>query len=138
MSVLKSYVNLGEQQTTRLAPQSAELAFRALEVDYVLTTDVSSDPLTPTPTPSNPESSTRPSATAADQVKKDQVIDLDNYAKDNKTIHGHLLNHMSDLMFDLFVAQKSAKDIWSTLESRYEGDNAGRKNMLLESGCSSR
>ncbi|KAA0046444.1 ty1-copia retrotransposon protein [Cucumis melo var. makuwa] len=91
----------------------------------------SSDPPATTPTSSDPESSTRPSATAADQVKKDRVIDLEKYAKDNKTICGHLLNHMSDPMFDLFVAKKSAKDIWSTLESRYGGNDAGRKKYVV-------
>ncbi|KAA0056735.1 ty1-copia retrotransposon protein [Cucumis melo var. makuwa] len=52
-----------------------------------------------------------------DKVKNDQVIDPEKYAKDNKTIRRHLLNHMSDPIIDLFVAQKSAKDIWSTLDS---------------------
>ncbi|KAA0035252.1 ty1-copia retrotransposon protein [Cucumis melo var. makuwa] len=68
-----------------------------------------------------------PSAIAANQVKKDQVIDPEKYTKDNKTVHGYLLNHMSDSIFDLFVTPKSSKDIWSTLESWYGGDDAGRK-----------
>ncbi|KAA0049764.1 ty1-copia retrotransposon protein [Cucumis melo var. makuwa] len=38
---------------------------------------------------------------------------------------------MSDPMFDLFVVQKSAKDIWSTLESRYGGDDAGQKKYVV-------
>ncbi|KAA0061645.1 ty1-copia retrotransposon protein [Cucumis melo var. makuwa] len=108
------------ERTTAIDPN-----FEQLEVDYVLTTDLPSfDPPATTSTSSDLESSTGPPATVAvaDQVKKDQVIDLEKYAKDNKTVRGHLLNHMSDLMFDLFVVQKSAKDIWSTLESRYEGD----------------
>ncbi|KAA0067906.1 ty1-copia retrotransposon protein [Cucumis melo var. makuwa] len=95
----------------------------------------SSDPPATTPTSSDLESSTWPSATAADQVKKDQVIDLEKYAKDNKTIHGHLLNHMSDPMFDLFVAQKSAKDIWSTLKSRYGGDDASSNKSCTSHRC---
>ncbi|KAA0035570.1 ty1-copia retrotransposon protein [Cucumis melo var. makuwa] len=101
-SVLGSFVNLGEQPTSRLVPRSAELAFRAvLKVDYVLTTDLPSDPPATTSAPFDPESSTGPSATIVDQVKKDLMIDLNKYAKDNKTIRGHLLNHMSDPMFDL-------------------------------------
>ncbi|KAA0052347.1 ty1-copia retrotransposon protein [Cucumis melo var. makuwa] len=73
----------------------------------------------------------RPSVTSADQVKKDQVNDLEKYAKDNNTVRGHMLNHMSDPMFDLFVVQKSAKDIWSTLKSRYGGDDVGRKKYIV-------
>ncbi|KAA0066431.1 ty1-copia retrotransposon protein [Cucumis melo var. makuwa] len=55
--------------------QGSQTFFQGSEVDYVLTTDLPSDP-------------------------QDQVIDPEKYAKDNKTVHGHLLNHMSDLMFD--------------------------------------
>ncbi|KAA0052338.1 ty1-copia retrotransposon protein [Cucumis melo var. makuwa] len=97
-----------------------------IEVEYVLTTDLPFSDLPSTArTSSDLESSTGPSATATNQVKKDQVIDLEKYAKDNKTVRGHLLNYMSDPMFDLFLAKKSATDIWSTLESRYEGDDVG-------------
>ncbi|KAA0032222.1 ty1-copia retrotransposon protein [Cucumis melo var. makuwa] len=58
-----------------------------------------------TSTSSDPGPSTGPSATAAvaNQVKKDQVIDLEKYAK----------------------------DIWSTLESRYGGDDVGRKKYVV-------
>ncbi|KAA0055836.1 ty1-copia retrotransposon protein [Cucumis melo var. makuwa] len=114
--------------------QKLLIFFEQLEVDYVLTTDLpTSDPPTTTSTSSDPESSTGPLTAVAvtDQVKKDQVIDPEKYAKDNKTVRGHLLNHMSDPMFDLFVVQKSAKDIWSTLESRYGGDDAGRKKYVV-------
>ena len=86
--------------------QKLLIFFEQLEVDYVLTTDLpSSDPPTTTSTSSDPESSTGPLTTVAvtNQVKKDQVIDPEKYAKDNKTVRGHLLNHMSDPMFDLFV-----------------------------------
>ncbi|KAA0062062.1 ty1-copia retrotransposon protein [Cucumis melo var. makuwa] len=114
--------------------QKLLIFFEQLEVDYVLTTDLpTSDPPTTTSTSSDPESSTGPLTAVAvtDQVKKDQVIDPEKYAKDNKTVRGHLLNHMSDPMFDLFVVQNSAKDIWSTLESRYGGDDAGRKKYVV-------
>ncbi|KAA0042223.1 ty1-copia retrotransposon protein [Cucumis melo var. makuwa] len=114
--------------------QKLLIFFEQLEVDYVLTTDLPTfDPPTTTSTSSDPESSTGPLTAIAvtDQVKKDQVIDPEKYAKDNKTVRGHLLNHMSDPMFDLFVVQKSAKDIWSTLESRYGGDDAGRKKYVV-------
>ncbi|KAA0039125.1 ty1-copia retrotransposon protein [Cucumis melo var. makuwa] len=90
--------------------QKLLIFFEQLDVDYVLTTDLSSsDPSTTTSTSSDPESSTGPPTTVAvaDQVKKNQVIDPEKYAKDNKTVRRHLLNHMSDPMFDLFVVQKS-------------------------------
>ncbi|KAA0042080.1 ty1-copia retrotransposon protein [Cucumis melo var. makuwa] len=129
-----SKLELLEGTNYRRWSQKLLIFFEQLEVDYVLTTNLpSSDPPTTTSTSSNPGSSMGPSTTFdfADQVKKDQVIDPEKYAKDNKTVRGHLLNHMSDPMFDLFVVQKSAKDIWSTLESHH-GTNVLLANVLSE------
>ncbi|KAL0334057.1 UNVERIFIED_CONTAM: hypothetical protein Sangu_1561900 [Sesamum angustifolium] len=53
------------------------------------------------------------------------------YDRDNKIVRGHLLNHMNNYMFDLFVNYRRAKEIWITLETRCEGDNAGRKKYLV-------
>ncbi|KAL0411844.1 UNVERIFIED_CONTAM: hypothetical protein Slati_3774100 [Sesamum latifolium] len=38
---------------------------------------------------------------------------------------------MTNTLFDLFVNQKSAKEIWNTLETRYGGDDAGRKKYVV-------
>ena len=37
-----------------------------------------------------------PPIIVANQVKKVSIVDLEKYAKDNKTIRKHLLNYMSD------------------------------------------
>ncbi|TYK06658.1 ty1-copia retrotransposon protein [Cucumis melo var. makuwa] len=59
--------------------QKLLIFFEQLEVDYVLTTDLPTfDPPATTSTSSDPESSTGPSTTVADQIKKDQVIDPEN------------------------------------------------------------
>ncbi|KAL0423341.1 UNVERIFIED_CONTAM: hypothetical protein Sradi_0868900 [Sesamum radiatum] len=38
---------------------------------------------------------------------------------------------MNNILFDLFINQKSAKEIWNTLETRYGGDDAGRKIYVV-------
>jgi len=38
------------------------------------------------------------------------------FEKDNKTVRGLLLNHMSNLLFNFFVTFKFAKIIWEKLE----------------------
>ncbi|KAK4409327.1 hypothetical protein Sango_0005700 [Sesamum angolense] len=38
---------------------------------------------------------------------------------------------MNNILFDLFVNQKSEKEIWNTLETRYGGDDPGRKKYVL-------
>ncbi|KAL0411131.1 UNVERIFIED_CONTAM: Retrovirus-related Pol polyprotein from transposon TNT 1-94 [Sesamum latifolium] len=67
------------------------------------------------------DTSTVATAKSEDEAKQ-------KFDRDNKTVRGHLLNHMNNSLFDLFVSHKSAKDIWTTLETRYGGDDAGRKN----------
>lgn len=79
--------------------------FEQLEVDYVLTTDTPSDSLVTIPRPTfDLESSTNPPTLVFDQVKHVSLGDPEKYAKDNKTVRRHLLNHMLDSMFDQFVA----------------------------------
>ncbi|KAL2237784.1 UNVERIFIED_CONTAM: hypothetical protein Sindi_0970100 [Sesamum indicum] len=41
------------------------------------------------------------------------------YDRDNKMVRDHLLNHMNNSLFDLFVNYKSAKEIWTTMEATY-------------------
>lgn len=48
-----------------------------------------------------------------------------SFFKDNKIVRGHLLNHMSNSLFDNVVKQKFVKDIWDLLEVKY-----GREIML--------
>ncbi|XP_060210766.1 uncharacterized protein LOC132637736 [Lycium barbarum] len=53
------------------------------------------------------------------------------FEKDNKTIRGHLLNHMTNPLFDLFVTYKSAKEIWDNLEKKCGADDAGKKKYVV-------
>ncbi|PNX67014.1 hypothetical protein L195_g055397 [Trifolium pratense] len=111
--------------------QKLLILFEALEVDYVLFEDApvdvnaavnaveSSTPATPAVTPLPAE------------TKKDNEEAKKKYEKDNKTARGHLLTHMADNLFDLFINQKSAKAIWDTLLKRYGDDDAGRKKYVV-------
>ncbi|KAK4382544.1 hypothetical protein Sango_2861300 [Sesamum angolense] len=105
--------------------QKLLIFFEQLEVDYVLFTDPpeittqTTDTSTTIITTSLTDSSTR-----EDELKA-------KYEKDNRTVRGHLLNYMTNTLFDLFVNHKSARTIWSTLESRYGGDDAWRKKYVV-------
>ncbi|KAH0730635.1 hypothetical protein KY289_001823 [Solanum tuberosum] len=50
------------------------------------------------------------------------------FEKDNRTVRGHLLNPMTNPLFDLFVTYKSSKEIWDSLEKKYGVDDVGKKN----------
>ncbi|KAL0325120.1 UNVERIFIED_CONTAM: hypothetical protein Sradi_5081300 [Sesamum radiatum] len=101
--------------------------FKQQEVDYVLFTDP------PKITPQTTEASTAivtTSQTATNSSRREDELKV-KYERDNKTVRCHLLNHMTNTLFDLFVNHKSARTIWNTLESRYGGDDAGRKKYVV-------
>ncbi|KAL0404059.1 UNVERIFIED_CONTAM: Retrovirus-related Pol polyprotein from transposon TNT 1-94 [Sesamum radiatum] len=105
--------------------QKLLIYFEQLDVDYVL---FQNPPETPADTSvlAITPSDTSMAATAKSEDEAKQKFD-----RDNKTVRGHLLNHMNNSLFDLFVSHKSAKDIWTTLETRYGGDDAGRKKYVV-------
>ncbi|PWA86048.1 ribosomal protein L2, plastid (chloroplast) [Artemisia annua] len=90
--------------------------FEQLEIDYVLSQDAPQNETTAGISIIPLIGSSR---NEIDQAKH-------KFEKDNKTARGHLLNHMSNSLFDLFINQKSAKIIWETLEKKYGADDAGR------------
>ena len=110
--------------------QKLLILFEALEVDYVLfedpPADVNASESSTPETPATPVVTPLPAETkkADEEAKK-------KYEKDNKTARGHLLTHMADNLFDLFINQKSAKTIWDTLLKRYGDDDAGRKKYVV-------
>ncbi|KAL0436496.1 UNVERIFIED_CONTAM: hypothetical protein Sradi_0357500 [Sesamum radiatum] len=98
--------------------QKLLIFFEQLDVDYVLFTNPPENPQLTSDTTTAIVSATQ---TETNRTNDDQKV---KYERDNKTVRGHLLNHMSNTLFDLFVNQKSAKEIWETLETRYGGDDA--------------
>ena len=86
--------------------------FEQLEIDYVLMEEC------PQPIWADDGSSS----------ETDQKIA--KYEKHNKLVRGHLLSHMTNALFDLFINNKSAKSIWETLEKKYGSDDAGKKKYV--------
>ncbi|XP_070057462.1 uncharacterized protein [Nicotiana tomentosiformis] len=98
--------------------------FELLEVDYALFNEPPADVVA--------DSSNAAATIVVDDATKKK------FEKDNKTVRGHLLNHMTNPLFDLFINYKSAKVIWDCLEKKYGADDAGKRSMWLESGSSFR
>ena len=53
------------------------------------------------------------------------------YDKDNKKVGEHLLNHMTNPLFDLFVSKKSVEKIWNLLEKKYGADDVGKRKYVV-------
>ncbi|KAL0320258.1 UNVERIFIED_CONTAM: hypothetical protein Sradi_5287300 [Sesamum radiatum] len=85
--------------------QKLLIIFEQLDVDYVVFTN----------TPTNPQQTSDSTIVivTATQTETNRPNDelKAKYERDNKTVRGHLLNHMTNTLFDLFVNQKSAKEI---------------------------
>ena len=56
---------------------------------------------------------------------------MKKFEKDNKTVGRHLLNHMTNLLFNLFITIKSTKIIWKKLEVKYGADDALKKKYVV-------
>ncbi|XP_070010524.1 uncharacterized protein [Nicotiana sylvestris] len=91
--------------------------FEQLEVDYVLFNNPPADIVAN-------------SSNAANIVVADDVANK-KFEKNNKTVRRHLFNHMTNLLFDLFINYKSAKVIWDNLEKKYGADDAGKKKYVV-------
>ncbi|CAN1845367.1 Retrovirus-related Pol polyprotein from transposon TNT 1-94, partial [Linum perenne] len=100
------------------------IVLEQLEVDYILhTTPPTSAPLLSSGSSGDTTTTTQKTTKETDQALK--------YEKDNKTARGHLLNHMTNPIFDLLVINKSAKEIWEVLERKYGADDAGKKKYAV-------
>lgn len=86
----------------------------------------------------DPNSSNVTDLLESSQSRSEPVVDIDKFEKGNKKVRGHLLNHMTNSLFDLFVVQKLEKTIWDTLESSMEEMMQAVRSMTLESGCNFR
>ncbi|KAL0457742.1 UNVERIFIED_CONTAM: hypothetical protein Slati_0401400 [Sesamum latifolium] len=105
--------------------QKLLIFFEQFDMDYVLFTD---PPKTPHQTS---DASTAIVTASQTETDRPNVEFKAKYEKDNKTVRDHLLNHMTNTLFDLFINQKSAKEIWNTLEMGYGGDDAGWKKYVV-------
>ncbi|KAL2237832.1 UNVERIFIED_CONTAM: hypothetical protein Sindi_0974900 [Sesamum indicum] len=106
--------------------QKLLILFEQLDVDYVLFQNPPE-----TPAEISTLAITAAAIPAEGTTTKSKHGTKLKYDSDNKTVRGHLLNHMNNSLFDLFVNYKSAKEIWTTMEVRYGDDDAGRKKYIV-------
>nr|GEW18362.1 hypothetical protein [Tanacetum cinerariifolium] len=52
------------------------------------------------------------------------------WEKDDYICRGHILNDMSDSLFDIYQNAESAKALWESLESKYKAEDASAKKFL--------
>nr|GEX16976.1 zinc finger, CCHC-type [Tanacetum cinerariifolium] len=52
------------------------------------------------------------------------------WENDDYICRGHMLNDMSDSLFDIYMNVKSAKELWDSLESKYMAEDSSSKKFI--------
>lgn len=72
---------------------------------------------------------------ARPEEKDDETVaetrDRHKWDNDDYICLGHILNGMSDSLFDIYQSSPSAKDLWDKLETRYMREDATSKKFLV-------
>jgi hypothetical protein len=69
-----------------------------------------------------------------DVIENETVEQTRNRCKwenDDYICRGHILNGMSDSLFDVYQNVESAKELWDSLESKYMAEDASSKKFLV-------
>ena len=53
------------------------------------------------------------------------------FIEDQKVSKGHILDALSDPLFNLYQNVETAKDLWTTLEAKYLSEDATSKKFLV-------
>ncbi|XP_010484754.1 PREDICTED: uncharacterized protein LOC104763032 [Camelina sativa] len=75
-----------------------------------------------------------PMPTVTEDAEKDYVEETRRQLKwenDDYICRGHILNGMSDPLFDVYQNVESAKELWDALESKYMAEDASSKKFLV-------
>ncbi|KAK3028625.1 hypothetical protein RJ639_038398 [Escallonia herrerae] len=95
----------------------------ALRISYILDPELS-------PPPEEPRTSAEgvpPDAEEFERVKKERK----KREEDELLCRGHILNGLSDRLYDLFTEIRSARDIWSALDYKYKAEEEGTNKYLI-------
>jgi len=94
----------------------------ALKISYIL------DPsLAPIEDPKPTIEGGQPSVKAIERFNKEKK----KHEKDGLLCRGHILNTLSNRLYDLFTEVKSAREIWNALEFKYEAEEQGTNKYLI-------
>ena len=85
----------------------------ALKIYYVLDPD-----LPPISQPSDKDTDEK----KAERKKREE---------DEIICRGHILNSLSDRLYDLYTVEPSAREIWNALEFKYKAEGEGTKKFLI-------
>ena len=95
----------------------------ALKIFYILNPDLPPVPEEPKPS----EDGTLPDQATVDDVRKQRK----QRGEDELLCRGHILNTLSDRLYDYFQQMKTAKEIWEALQFKYQAEEEGTNRFLI-------
>ena len=111
----QDFVKLDRFDRTNFTHWKDKLMFllTALKIAYVLDPNLSKLP--------------EPTDNDSDQLKAEHK----KHEEDEVAWRGHILNTLSDRLYDLFTSMKSSKEIWEALEFKYKTEKQGVDKFLI-------
>ena len=111
----QDFVKLDRFDGTNFTRWKDKLMFllTALKIAYVLDPNLSKLP--------------EPIDNDSDQLKAERK----KREEDEVVCRGHILNTLSNLLYDLFISMKSPKEIWEALEFKYKTEKQGADKFLI-------
>ena len=67
----------------------------------------------------------------SDNDSEEQKVERKKRQEDELICRGHILNALSDRLYDLYTDNSSTRDIWNTLEFKYKAEEEGTKKFLI-------
>ena len=52
--------------------------------------------------------------------------------EDELICRGHILNTLSDRLYDLYTSMKLSKEIWNALEAKYKTEKVGTNKFIIQ------
>ena len=73
-----------------------------------------------------------PFPTASDEAIDEIKAQRKRHEEDELICRGHILNTLSDRLYDLYTSMKSPKEIWNALEAKYKTEKVSTNKFIIQ------
>ena len=70
--------------------------------------------------------------TASDEDTNEIKVQRKKQEDEELICRGHILNTLSDCLYDLYTSMKSLKEIWNALESKYKTEKVDTNKFIIQ------
>ena len=70
--------------------------------------------------------------TASDEDTNEIKVQRKKQEDEELICRGHILNTLSDCLYDLYTSMKSPKEIWNALEAKYKTEKIGTNKFIIQ------